>query len=207
MLKSILTTTLVIMFVLATSSCTVRQEVINNVPANKNPSIVVQQKGCNEVDAIADIMFGEGENQPLQGKKDLGWFLISEANKAGRSLCKELNYRMPGGHLKYTSMHSNLKNKKADRPKSYANIKEIAKEFWKNDADKYHKMDRFNHYITLDLAKKRPPKWFKYYIVEYYISGDHVFVNLDFKDKVKTKKSGKYLPNYQKLLKEIEGKS
>lgn len=158
---------------------------------------------CNQVNAISDIMFGEGENQSLSAKKDLGYFLISEASKSGRTLCQELNYRMPGGDLKYSSMHKNLNKLKEDRASSYKIIKEQAENFWKEDKDNYRKMSKYNHYITLSLAKNRPPSWFKYYIRSYYISGDHVFADLDFRNKHQTRKSGKYLPNYNRLIKDI----
>lgn len=158
---------------------------------------------CNQVNAISDIMFGEGENQSLSAKKDLGYFLISEASKSGRTLCQELNYRMPGGDLKYSSMHKNLNKLKEDRASSYKIIKEQAENFWREDKDNYRKMSKYNHYITLSLAKNRPPSWFKYYIRSYYISGDHVFADLDFRNKHQTRKSGKYLPNYNRLIKDI----
>lgn len=158
---------------------------------------------CNQVNAISDIMFGEGENQSLSAKKDLGYFLISEASKSGRTLCQELNYRMPGGDLKYSSMHKNLNKLKEDRASSYKIIREQAENFWKEDKDNYRKMSKYNHYITLSLAKNRPPSWFKYYIRSYYISGDHVFADLDFRNKHRARKSGKYLPNYNRLIKDI----
>lgn len=158
---------------------------------------------CNQVNAISDIMFGEGENQSLSAKKDLGYFLISEASKSGRTLCQELNYRMPGGDLKYSSMHKNLNKLKEDRASSYKIIREQAENFWKEDKNNYRKMSKYNHYITLSLAKNRPPSWFKYYIRSYYISGDHVFADLDFRNKHQTRKSGKYLPNYNRLIKDI----
>lgn len=158
---------------------------------------------CNQVNAISDIMFGEGENQSLSAKKDLGYFLISEASKSGRTLCQELNYRMPGGDLKYSSMHKNLNKLKEDRASSYKMIREQAENFWKEDKDNYRKMSKYNHYITLSLAKNRPPSWFKYYIRSYYISGDHVFADLDFRNKHQARKSGKYLPNYNRLIKDI----
>lgn len=158
---------------------------------------------CNQVNAISDIMFGEGENQSLSAKKDLGYFLISEASKSGRTLCQELNYRMPGGDLKYSSMHKNLNKLKEARASSYKIIREQAENFWKEDKDNYRKMSKYNHYITLSLAKNRPPSWFKYYIRSYYISGDHVFADLDFRNKHQARKSGKYLPNYNRLIKDI----
>lgn len=158
---------------------------------------------CNQVNAISDIMFGEGENQSLSAKKDLGYFLISEASKSGRTLCQELNYRMPGGDLKYSSMHKNLNKLKEDRSSSYKIIREQAENFWKEDKNNYRKMSKYNHYITLSLAKNRPPSWFKYYIRSYYISGDHVFADLDFRNKHQARKSGKYLPNYNRLIKDI----
>lgn len=176
--------------------------------SNTSKEAVVQEPwqispSCNQVNAISDIMFGEGENQSLSAKKDLGYFLISEASKSGRTLCQELNYRMPGGDLKYSSMHKNLNKLKEDRASSYKIIKEQAENFWREDKDNYRKMSKYNHYITLSLAKNRPPSWFKYYIRSYYISGDHVFADLDFRNKHQTRKSGKYLPNYNRLVKDI----
>lgn len=183
------------------SSCaevsnTSKEEAVAQEPWQISPS-------CNQVNAISDIMFGEGENQSLSAKKDLGYFLISEASKSGRTLCQELNYRMPGGDLKYSSMHKNLNKLKEARASSYKIIKEQAENFWKEDKDNYRKMSKYNHYITLSLAKNRPPSWFKYYIRSYYISGDHVFADLDFRNKHQTRKSGKYLPNYNRLIKDI----
>ena len=183
------------------SSCaevsnTSKEEAVVQEPWQISPS-------CNQVNAISDIMFGEGENQSLSAKKDLGYFLISEASKFGRTLCQELNYRMPGGDLKYSSMHKNLNKLKEARASSYKIIKEQAENFWREDKDNYRKMSRYNHYITLSLAKNRPPSWFKYYIRSYYISGDHVFADLDFRNKHQTRKSGKYLPNYNRLIKDI----
>ena len=209
MLKPVLTSFIIVMFCLIAGSCVVygKQEIINNsVEAPLKDQSNPVKGNCNEVQAVADIMFGEGENQPLYAKKDLGYFLISEAKKNNRSLCRELNYRMPGGHLKYTSMHSNLKIRKKNRKESYKNISAIAKEFWEKDRNNYKKIEKYNHYITLDLAYRNPPKWFKYYIVEYYISGDHVFVNLDFENKKETRISGKYLNNYKSLVKEIKNR-
>lgn len=173
-----------------------KEEAVVQEPWQISPS-------CNQVNAISDIMFGEGENQSLSAKKDLGYFLISEASKSGRTLCQELNYRMPGGDLKYSSMHKNLNKLKEDRASSYKIIKEQAENFWREDKDNYRKMSKYNHYITLSLAKNRPPSWFKYYIRSYYISGDHVFADLDFRNKHQTRKSGKYLPNYNRLIKDI----
>lgn len=173
-----------------------KEEAVVQKPWQISPS-------CNQVNAISDIMFGEGENQSLSAKKDLGYFLISEASKSGRTLCQELNYRMPGGDLKYSSMHKNLNKLKEARASSYKIIKEQAENFWKEDKDNYRKMSKYNHYITLSLAKNRPPSWFKYYIRSYYISGDHVFADLDFRNKHQTRKSGKYLPNYNRLIKDI----
>lgn len=183
------------------SSCaevsnTSKEEAVVQEPWQISPS-------CNQVNAISDIMFGEGENQSLSAKKDLGYFLISEASKSGRTLCQELNYRMPGGDLKYSSMHKNLNKLKEARASSYKIIKEQAENFWREDKDNYRKMSKYNHYITLSLAKNRPPSWFKYYIRSYYISGDHVFADLDFRNKHQTRKSGKYLPNYNRLIKDI----
>lgn len=194
---------LIIIFYLSSknSSCaevsnTSKEEAVVQEPWQISPS-------CNQVNAISDIMFGEGENQSLSAKKDLGYFLISEASKSGRTLCQELNYRMPGGDLKYSSMHKNLNKLKEARASSYKIIKEQAENFWKEDKDNYRKMSKYNHYITLSLAKNRPPSWFKYYIRSYYISGDHVFADLDFRNKHQTRKSGKYLPNYNRLIKDI----
>jgi hypothetical protein len=177
-------------------SNTLSKEAVVQEPWQISPS-------CNQVNAISDIMFGEGENQSLSAKKDLGYFLISEASKSGRTLCQELNYRMPGGDLKYSSMHKNLNKLKEDRASSYKIIREQAENFWKEDKDNYRKMSKYNHYITLSLAKNRPPSWFKYYIRSYYISGDHVFADLDFRNKHQARKSGKYLPNYNRLIKDI----
>lgn len=177
-------------------SNTLSEEAVVQEPWQISPS-------CNQVNAISDIMFGEGENQSLSAKKDLGYFLISEASKSGRTLCQELNYRMPGGDLKYSSMHKNLNKLKEDRASSYKIIREQAENFWKEDKDNYRKMSKYNHYITLSLAKNRPPSWFKYYIRSYYISGDHVFADLDFRNKHQARKSGKYLPNYNRLIKDI----
>ena len=152
---------------------------------------------CNNVEAVADIMFGEGENQTLDAKYSLAYFLISQSIQNNRTLCEELKYRMPGGALKYSSMYNNLKKLKKQRATSYANILKQAEEFWNNkEYLNYNKMDKYNHYITVSLAKHNPPKWFKYYIVDYKVSGDHVFVNLDFKDK----ESRKYAANYQKMV-------
>ena len=64
---------------------------------------------CNNVEAVADIMFGEGENQTLDAKYSLAYFLISQSIQNKRTLCEELKYRMPGGALKYSSMYNNLK--------------------------------------------------------------------------------------------------
>lgn len=173
-----------------------KEEAVVQEPWQISPS-------CNQVNAISDIMFGEGENQSLSAKNDLGYFLISEASKSGRTLCQELNYRMPGGDLKYSSMHKNLNKLKEARASSYKIIKEQAENFWREDKDNYRKMSKYNHYITLSLAKNRPPSWFKYYIRSYYISGDHVFADLDFRNKHQARKSGKYLPNYNRLIKDI----
>ena len=154
-------------------------------------------KTCNNVEAIADIMFGEGENQTLDAKYSLAYFLINQSILNNRTLCEELTYRMPGGALKYSSMHSNLKNLKRQRAKSYANILSQAKTFWQNkEYLNYKKMQNFNHYITIKMAINNPPEWFKYYIIGYKVSGDHVFVNLDFKDK----KAKKYTANYWKMV-------
>ena len=207
MLKSfIISFTLTLATIITFSSSNSSSNV--EIPQVQNNEAIVQEPwqispSCNQIDAIADIMFGEGENQSLSAKKDLGLFLISEASKSGRTLCQELNYRMPGGHLKYSSMHKNINQLKKKRAQSYALIKEQAKEFWASDKDGYKKMNKYNHYITLSLAKKRPPSWFKYYIKSYYISGDHVFAELDFKNKNVVRKTGKYLPNYNQLLKDI----
>ena len=83
---------------------------------------IKESKSCNNIQAIADIMFGEGENQTYEAKRDLGYFLISESIKGNRTLCEELKYRMPGGALKYSSMHANLGKLKHRRAKSYAKI-------------------------------------------------------------------------------------
>lgn len=196
-------------FLLAACNSTNNQQPLNTEIFQEQKEEIFQikeHKSCNSIQAIADIMFGEGENQPLYAKYDLGYFLISEAKKENRTLCEELKHRKPGGALKYSSMHANLKNLKNKRAKSYAKILEEAEDFWNNHKQNYPSMEQYNHYITLKKAKNSPPEWFKYYIVKYKISGDHVFVDLDFKDKHKVKSSGKYLKNYQKLLKDIEKK-
>ena len=164
---------------------------------------IKESKSCNNIQAIADIMFGEGENQTYEAKRDLGYFLISESIKGNRTLCEELKYRMPGGALKYSSMHANLGKLKHRRAKSYAKIYKEAERFWAEDKLGYKVMSSYNHYIANRLALRNPPSWFKYYIVKYKISGDHVFVDLDFKDKHQTRKSGKYLNNYKKLIEEL----
>lgn len=206
MLKSfIISFCSVLTIILSLSSTNSSSAEVSNI--SKEEAVVQEpwqiSPSCNQVNAISDIMFGEGENQSLSAKKDLGYFLISEASKSGRTLCQELNYRMPGGDLKYSSMHKNLNKLKEARASSYKIIKEQAENFWKEDKDNYRKMSKYNHYITLSLAKNRPPSWFKYYIRSYYISGDHVFADLDFRNKHQTRKSGKYLPNYNRLIKDI----
>lgn len=159
---------------------------------------------CNNIQAIADIMFGEGENQTLPAKYDLGYFLINESIKDGKTLCEELKIRMPGGALKYSSMHHNLKYLKKKRAKSYQNIYQQAKVFWNNHREKFSSIQAYNHYITTRKARFSPPEWFKYYIVSYKISGDHVFVNLDFEKKKEIKASGKYMKNYYKMIQDIK---
>lgn len=160
-----------------------------------------QSSSCNNVNAITDIMFGEGENQTLEGKYALANFLVSEAIKNDRTLCEELSYKMPGGALKYSSMYKNLKELKQKRISSYKQIQYEANYYWQNKHYlNYVTMLKFNHYITLTLAKNNPPSWFKYYIVDYKIIGDHVFVNLDFRNKERVKQTGKYLSNYNKLV-------
>lgn len=206
MLKSfIISFCSVLTIILSLSSTNSSSAEVSNI--SKEEAVVQEpwqiSPSCNQVNAISDIMFGEGENQSLSAKKDLGYFLISEASKSGRTLCQELNYRMPGGDLKYSSMHKNPNKLKEARASSYKIIKEQAENFWKEDKDNYRKMSKYNHYITLSLAKNRPPSWFKYYIRSYYISGDHVFADLDFRNKHQTRKSGKYLPNYNRLIKDI----
>lgn len=160
-------------------------------------------ESCKPELAIADIIFGEGSNQSLEGKYALGYFLISEAVKGNRTLCEELNYRMPGGDLKYSSMHKALKARKQREKTTYSQNLQEAKVFWETYRDQYHQMSKYNHYITLDLAIHKPPHWFKHYIVQYKIIGDHVFADLDFKNKHQVRKSGKYAANYQKLVAEI----
>lgn len=161
---------------------------------------------CSEVIAISEIMFGEAENQTLESKHALGHFLISEAIKNNRTLCEEAYYRKPGGALKYSSMINDFKTRRAKRSASYIQILDEAKEFWNTKRKDYEYMSKYNHYITLKLAKLNPPSWFKYYIVDYKIYGDHVFVNLDFKNKDTTRETGKYLNNYNTLIKEIDNK-
>lgn len=206
MLKSFIISFCSVLTIIFSLSCTNSSSAeVSNI--SKEEAVVQKpwqiSPSCNQVNAISDIMFGEGENQSLSAKKDLGYFLISEASKSGRTLCQELNYRMPGGDLKYSSMHKNLNKLKEARASSYKIIKEQAENFWREDKDNYRKMSKYNHYITLSLAKNRPPSWFKYYIRSYYISGDHVFADLDFRNKHQTRKSGKYLPNYNRLIKDI----
>ena len=181
-----------------------KQEEVKNSKEVKNTLPIKESESCNNVQAIADIMFGEGENQDYKAKKDLGYFLISESIKNNRTLCEELKYRMPGGALKYSSMHKNLNNLKIKRAKSYAKIYKEAEKFWIEDKDNYKKMNKYNHYIATKLALRNPPSWFKYYIIDYKISGDHVFVNLDFRNKHQIKRSGKYLNTYKKLVNEIK---
>ena len=162
-----------------------------------------QSSYCNNIEAVTDIMFGEGENQTLEGKYALANFLVSEAIKSNRTLCEELSYKMPGGALKYSSMYKNLNRLKQKRLTSYKQIQQEANYYWQTKQYlNYITMLKFNHYITLTLAKNNPPSWFKYYIVDYKIIGDHVFVNLDFKNKEQIKQSGKYLSNYRSLVME-----
>jgi hypothetical protein len=136
---------------------------------------------CNEVEAFADIMFGEGENQSYEAKLDLARFLYSESLKYDRDVCDELHSRKPGGALKYSSVHGSLDIRKSKNKKYYEEVLKMAEKEIHNIKLTFNKISEYNHYITINLAKNRPPKWFKQYIVSYYISGDHVFANLDFK--------------------------
>lgn len=140
----------------------------------------VQESSCNEVIAFADIMFGEGENQSYNAKLDLARFLYSESLKYDRTVCDELHSRKPGGALKYSSVHGSLEIRKKKNKKYYEEIIKMAENEIHNIKLTFNHISEYNHYITLNLAKNNPPKWFKHYIVSYYISGDHVFANLDF---------------------------
>ena len=139
---------------------------------------------CNEVTAIADIMFGEGENQTLNAKLDLARFLYSESIKSNISVCEELTIRKPGGALKYSSMHISLDIRKQKNYTKYQETLKLAEDSLEDIKKSYHKMSPYDHYITIDLAVKRPPHWFKDYITAYTFSGDHVFAKLDFTKKV-----------------------
>lgn len=153
---------------------------------------------CNEAVAMADIMFGEGENQPLDAKLDLARFLYSESIKSNISMCEELAIRKPGGALKYSSMHISLDIRKQKNYKKYQETLELAQNSLEDIKKSYQKMSPYDHYITIDLAVKRPPHWFKDYITKYTFSGDHVFVNLDFTHKNPTM--------YNQMLKDVKNK-
>lgn len=135
---------------------------------------------CNEVKAFTDIMFGEGENQSYDAKLDLARFLYSESLKYDRNVCEELHSRKPGGALKYSSVHGSLEIRKKKNRQYYDEVTKIAEKEIHNIKLTFNHISEYNHYITTNLAKNNPPKWFKHYIVSYYISGDHVFANLDF---------------------------
>lgn len=163
-------------------------------------------ESCDNIKTITDIMFGEGENQPLKAKEDLAYFLISESLKENRTLCQELHFRMPGGALKYSSTHHKFEYRKSERKKVYNQIRSEAETFWSEKRTGYKKMWRYNHFLTKKRAVSDPPSWFKYYIVSYKFSGDHVFIEADFSNIVKDKKSGKYLGNYWKIVKDIKNR-
>jgi len=205
MLKSFLIGFFIVLLSLLIAGCTYyrlesEEEIINEqIQVEDFP--LKSSETCNNVEAIADIMFGEGENQSIQAKHNLAYFLISESIKGDRTLCEELRYRMPGGALKYSSMFDNLRNLKNRRPSSYQNNINIAQEFWKSKKYlNYRSMYRYNHFITIHLARNNPPEWFKYYITDYKFSGDHVFVNLNFENK----KEKRYIGNYWKMISDLK---
>lgn len=151
---------------------------------------------CDEVIAFADMMFGEGENQTFYSKLDLARFLYSESLKNDISVCAELHSVKNGGAPKYSSMNKSLNLRKNKNRKEYDEVLEFSRQSVEVIHTTYSYMSEYDHYITIDMAKNNPPTWFKEYIIVYKISGDHVFVKLDFNKK--------NLEQYNNLIKEIE---
>lgn len=162
-----------------------------DISPRKKPS-----RECDEVIAFADMMFGEGENQTFYSKLDLARFLYSESLKNDTSVCMELHSIKHGGAPKYSSMNKSLNLRKNKNRKEYDEVLEFSRQSVELIHTTYSYMSEYDHYITIEMAKNNPPIWFKEYIIVYKISGDHVFVKLDFNKK--------NLEQYNNLIKEIE---
>lgn len=164
--------------------------------------LISNASNCDEVRAFADIMFGEGENQTEEAKLDLAKFLYSESLKDQVDVCTELYIKKSGGAFKYSSMHHNLQVRKQKNPLEYKKVFIFALMSYNYIKFTYQSIEKYNHYITKHLAFTNPPHWFKNYIIDYKVSGDHIFVNLDF--QYKYKEPNRYRKNYELMVKKIK---
>lgn len=172
----------------------------NSEPINKNVVMLEElvTKNCNEkqtIYALADLVFGEANTLKVEERLDVVRFVVSEAIRNNRSICEEKIAKAgskPTSAYRYTSVYT-VESKKQKWAKSYIQqVKWVKSIFRKNI-----KIVEYNHYITVDLAVRRPPDWFKFYIKDYSVTGAHVFVLLDFKDK--------QVEGYNKLMNDLMG--
>ena len=139
---------------------------------------------CNRqstIEAMSDLVFGEANGLPESQRFDIVRFVVSEAIKNNRSICEEKVAKAgskPTSTYRYTSVYT-VESKKQKWGKSY--LQQV--EWVKSIMNTKFEIVPYDHFITVDLAKKNPPSWFKFHIKEFNITGAHVFVSLDFKSK------------------------
>lgn len=151
---------------------------------------------CNKqktIKALADLVFGEANTLPDEQKMDVVRFVVSEAIRNNRSICEEKIAKAgsrPTSAYRYTSVYT-VESKKQKWQNSYKRQVEWVESLFNKNIE----VVKYDHFITVDLARTKPPRWFKYHIKEFNVTGAHVFVLLDFRDK--------QLEGYNKLMKEI----
>lgn len=153
--------------------------------------IVNPSKGCNQKQAeqtLARMIFGEGEGLPLEERRQLGRFLVSEAVKNQRTLCEEYNYKYPKGSYRYSS--SIIVDKRINKNEASKKIFGTNVVIARNELLQFNRnpriIDDIKHYdsfVTVELAYYRPQKWFLNHIEDYVIAGAHVFMRLNHKEK------------------------
>lgn len=144
-----------------------------------------------EVDCLAWAIYGEYGNGNFKRKEEQGLFIISEAIRIGRPLCKETHARMPrlynkkkkkwtGGGYKYSWLYDRDKvegrlysGDEAER-ESFDTSNAIADRLAWQAAHGELELNPFNQYITVEMAIRKPPSWMKYYMTSYKIKGAHV---------------------------------
>lgn len=158
----------------------------------------------NQSMALLDYVEAEFMTGTDYEKKTAMFFFDSQAKKHNNDYVKEWHSRAMGGAKRYSGNSKAFLKKLRGHP-----IYEIKKIWDKNirlvldfsvgkiepDATQ-HKVMGMTNYITIELAKKKMPKWSKYYLVDFIIIGDTIYMKCDW--------SKRQLQGYNKLMEELK---